>query len=165
MTRLQKIRLGALAIAAMAVLWAWTATHSQQHRIRLAACFNDVRGLKAGAMVRISGVDVGYTKSVEAHPERKDCLAEVRMSLATPYELAVPSDAVARIESDGLLGPEFVQIDVRGASAPPAADNGRLKTAPTIAPLQAIKALVNAATVQSAECASKQKKSPPSTKP
>jgi len=165
MTRWQKIRVFAIAIAALALVAVWIAIRPRDHKLRLTACFDDVHGLNAGAGVRISGVDVGHTTSVRAHPESKDCTAEVKMTLQTPYLLAVPSDAVARIESGGLLGPEFVDIDVRGASARAAADSARLKTAPTIPALETIKTLVNAATAECAECNSKQEKSTTPTKP
>jgi ABC-type transporter Mla subunit MlaD len=164
MTRWQKIRVFVIAVAALALV-AVIAIRPQEHKLRLAACFDDVRGLQAGAGVQISGVDVGQATSVQAHPDRKECSAEVNMILETPYSLAIPSDAVVRIETGGLLGPEIHFIDVRGATGPPLGDNARLKTVPTIPPLEAIRALVNAANAQCAECDSKLQRSRPATKP
>jgi len=161
-TRFQKIRIGLLATTALAFVAFWIAAGPKEHRIRLIACFENVRGLRAGGGVQISGVDVGHTTSVESHPERKDCLAEVKMTLDTSYELRVPSDAIARVERAGLLGDEFVDIDVRAASAPPIRENGHLKTAPTSDPLEAVKAAVKAAAAQCADCESKQQARPAS---
>lgn len=107
-----------------------------------------MRGLRSVALVRIAGVDVGRTTSVQAHPDRKDCLAEVEMTLSNPYELSVPSDAIAGVENAGLLGEEYVNIDVRHASGAPAANHQVLKTAPTAVPLDVVKAVVDAAADQ-----------------
>ena len=165
MTRWQKIRVLVIAIAALALVAVWVAIRPQAHKLRLTACFDDVHGLNAGAGVQISGVDVGHATSVQAHPERKDCTAEVKMILEMPYSLAIPSEAVVRIETGDLLGPVILFIDVRGASGPPVGDNARLKTVPTIPPLEVIRALVNAANAQCAECDSKLQKSRPANKP
>jgi len=165
MTRWQKIRAFVIAIAALALVAVCIAIRPKEHKLRLTACFDDVRGLQAGAGVQISGVDVGHATSVQAHPERKDCTAEVKMILETPYGLAIPSDAVVRIETGGLLGREILFIDVRGASGPPVGENARWKTVPTALPLEAIRALVNAANARCAEYDSKSQKSGPATKP
>jgi phospholipid/cholesterol/gamma-HCH transport system substrate-binding protein len=165
MTRFQKIRVGAIAMAGLVLLVIWIGIRPKVHKLRLTASFENVRGLRQGASVRIAGVDVGYASNVEAHPESKDCLAEVNMTLETPYNLTVPSDAIARVESTGLLGAEFFDIDVRAASGRPTGDNARLKTAPTIPPLEAIKTVVKAASAECADCASKQQGSAPTTKP
>jgi ABC-type transporter Mla subunit MlaD len=122
MTRWQKIRVFVIAVAALALV-AVIAIRPQEHKLRLAACFDDVRGLQAGAGVQISGVDVGHATCVQAHPDRKERSAEVKMILETPYSVAIPSDAVVRTETGGLLGPEILLVDVRGASGTPVGDN------------------------------------------
>ncbi|MGC2196654.1 MAG: MlaD family protein [Terriglobales bacterium] len=142
------LRVAAIIVLGLAVIGLWVYPRACNRQITLKACFQDVRGLRRGALVRIAGVDVGRTSKVEAHPDRKDCLAEVEMSLSTPYELSVPSDAIARVENAGLLGEEFVAIDVRHASGSPSPDRSVLRTAPTIAPLDAVKAVVDAAADQ-----------------
>jgi phospholipid/cholesterol/gamma-HCH transport system substrate-binding protein len=100
-------------------------------RQELKSCFSDVQGLKAGAGVRIAGVDVGTVLSVRANPQNKNCPAEVEMALATSYELHVPKDAIAAIETAGLLGPSYVGIDISQASGPPIENFGYLKSRPT----------------------------------
>jgi ABC-type transporter Mla subunit MlaD len=165
MTRWQKIRLSVIAIAALGIIAMWIAIRPEEHKLRLIACFEDVHGLQAGADVQISGVDVGHATSVQAHPEMKDCTAEVKMILQTPYPLAIPSDAIARIETGGLLGPALVSIDVHGATGPPAGDSARVKTAPMTPPLDALRALVDAANEKCAKCESQLQKSRPATKP
>src|SRR5271154_5982607 len=83
----------------------------QRHSyLSLKSCFNDVQGLKPGAAVRISGVDVGIVRRVTAKPETKNCPAEVEVDLATPYEMKVPNDAIAGIATADLLGEVYVDI-------------------------------------------------------
>ena len=70
----------------------------------LKSCFNDAGGLQAGASVRIAGVDVGTVRSVRANPQSQDCPAEVEVVLATTYEIRIPKDSLAGIETAGLVG-------------------------------------------------------------
>jgi phospholipid/cholesterol/gamma-HCH transport system substrate-binding protein len=86
--------------------------------VNLTACFEDVNGLQVGAAVRIAGVEVGRVTRVWARPDRKDCPAAVAMRLSTPYDLRVPRDAIAEVSTEGLLGPEFVNINIQNATGP-----------------------------------------------
>lgn len=97
-------------------------------RQEIKSCFNDVQGLKEGAGVSIAGVDVGKVRSVRANPQDKNCPAEVEMALSTSYDLHVPKDAIAEIETLGLLGQSYVDIDVSQASGAPIEDYGYLKS-------------------------------------
>ncbi len=94
----------------------------------LKSCFSDVQGLREGAGVNIAGVDVGTVRSVRANPQNKDCPAEVEMALSTSYDLRVPKDAIAAIETTGLLGHSYVDIDVSQASGAPIENYGYLKS-------------------------------------
>jgi phospholipid/cholesterol/gamma-HCH transport system substrate-binding protein len=100
-------------------------------RQELKSCFNDVQGLKAGAGVRIAGVDVGTVRSVRANPQNKNCPAEVEMDLATSYELRLPKDAIAAIQTAGILGETYVDIDASQASGASLENYGYLKSKPT----------------------------------
>ena len=97
----------------------------------LKSCFDDVQGLKSGAVVRLAGVYVGRVRSVRAQPQSKGCPAEVEMDLATSYALPVPKDALTEIETAGVLGETFVEIDVSQASGPSIENYGYLKSKPT----------------------------------
>lgn len=102
-----------------------------RHRLVLKAYFTDAQGLRAGAPVRLAGVDVGTVTSVRARPEMKDAPAEVIMTLDPPYDFRIPDDSLVSVETDGMLGPAFVEIEVKGASGPPARPNAVLKAIPT----------------------------------
>jgi ABC-type transporter Mla subunit MlaD len=141
----RKIRLGVIVGAGLVILGFWAIPHVHREHLALRACFDNVRGLREGALVRIAGVDVGKVTLVRARPDRKECPAEVELTLSTPYQLKVPSDATAELTDEGLLGGEYVEINVQHASAPPAADHAVLKTVPTLAPLDVVKGLADLA--------------------
>src|SRR5271170_4050713 len=72
------------------------------------SCFDDAAGLRAGAAVRIAGVDVGTVRSVRANPQNKSCPAEVEMALATTYEIRIPKDSTTETNTAGLLGETYL---------------------------------------------------------
>lgn len=96
--------------------------------LELKSCFDDVRGLRGGAEVRIAGVRVGTVRSVRASPQDKNCPAVVEMELATSYDLHVPMDAITEVNTAGLLGESFVNIDVSLCSGPPIENHGYLQS-------------------------------------
>ncbi len=92
--------------------------------------FQNAEGLRAGAGVRLAGVGIGSVTSVRVRPELRDHPVEVVMSLETPYQLNIPNDSVVTLETAGILGEVFPEIDIRGTSGPPLQTNGELKTRP-----------------------------------
>lgn len=84
--------------------------------------------MRAGAPVRMAGVDVGTIATVRVRPDQHGAPAEVIMALRTPYELIVPKDASVSLETAGVLGPTFAEIDIIGASGPPLENGGVLKS-------------------------------------
>jgi ABC-type transporter Mla subunit MlaD len=101
---------------------------STRHTETIHCYFQDAQGLKAGATVRLAGVDVGQVVSVRARPERLEAPAEVTMLIQTDYDLQIPSDAVVVLDSAGVLSPVFPEIEVRGAVGPPIRHEGVLRT-------------------------------------
>jgi phospholipid/cholesterol/gamma-HCH transport system substrate-binding protein len=118
------------------VLGVFVAVVRTNHRLQVKTYFEDAQGLHAGATVRVAGVDVGRVSTIRVRPEMHS--AEVMMDLRTPYELHVPSDAVATVETAGVLGEPFVQINIQSASGPPLTNGGVLKSRPgeSISPQQ-----------------------------
>lgn len=57
-----------------------------RHKLVLKAYFADGIDLRAGAPVRLAGVDLGYVKTVRVRPELRECPVEVTMVLVPPYE-------------------------------------------------------------------------------
>jgi phospholipid/cholesterol/gamma-HCH transport system substrate-binding protein len=71
------------------------------------AKFNSVDGIGAGTDVRLSGIKVGSVTSQTLDPETY--LAELRLNLDDSVKL--PTDTVAKIQSDGLLGNNYVALE------------------------------------------------------
>lgn len=139
----KRLMFAVIVATGLVIVGALAIPHARRKVLNLAACFEDVNGLQAGAAVRIAGVEVGRVTRVQARPDHKDCHAEVAIRLSTPYDLQVPNDAIAEVSTEGILGPEFVNINIQNASGPPASDHATLKTGPTVRPLDAVRALVD----------------------
>jgi ABC-type transporter Mla subunit MlaD len=129
----------------LATLAVWFIPHAMNKELLLTACFDDASGLRPNALVRVAGVDVGTVSQVQALPGQKDCPAEAQLAIATSYELKIPDDAIARIETQGVLGPTFVNIDVHRATGGPIKNHGILKTAPTVDGSKAMELLLHQA--------------------
>ncbi len=76
-------------------------------RREMGARFSSVSGISPGADVRVAGVKVGLVKSIELDMETN----EAQLVLAVDRELSLFEDAVARIQTDGLLGGAYISLD------------------------------------------------------
>ena len=50
------------------------------------------------------------------------------MHISTPYELNIPNDSTVSIETEGVLGEPFVEIEIAGAHGPPLSSGTILKS-------------------------------------
>src|ERR1700688_2098393 len=107
-------RLGAFVITALTILasgifiigghqYLFTSTY------RLKARFVSVVGLDAGAEVRVGGVHSGSVRSVELPRNTTDKIT-VWMDLDKSTHNIIKQDSIATIETEGLLGNEYVAI-------------------------------------------------------
>ena len=92
----------------------------------------ECHGSPCGAPVRFAGVDLGSVKSVRAKPKVKNSPVEVVMVFNPPYELKIPNDSTVLLETAGILGETFVDIDAASATGPPIGANAVLKAKPTV---------------------------------
>jgi len=83
------------------------------YQLDLKCYFRDAQGLRAGARVRVAGVEVGSVTSVRVRPELREHPAEVTMTVYTPYELKIPSDPT---------------VNIQDASGPPVQSGGLLNS-------------------------------------
>ncbi|MBX3703416.1 MAG: outer membrane lipid asymmetry maintenance protein MlaD [Steroidobacteraceae bacterium] len=74
---------------------------------RLVASFEQVGGLKPGAPVSMSGVNVGRVESIEY--DFKEYRARVTLRIGSAYD-RIPDDSDAGILTAGLLGGQYVGI-------------------------------------------------------
>src|SRR6266849_685661 len=117
----------ALAVLALAVL---LIARPMRQTIGVKVYFTDAMGLRPSARVRLAGVDGGSVTSVRVRPESKDAPVEIAMALKTTYELNIPNDSTVSLETAGVLGETFVEIDSHKASGPPIRSGGTLKAQP-----------------------------------
>jgi phospholipid/cholesterol/gamma-HCH transport system substrate-binding protein len=87
--------------------------------------FADIGGLQRGAKVRVAGADAGEVERMEA-PAGPPSRFRVRMRVTEDLHGLVRTDSVATIQTDGLVGNKFVQIDAGTAGAPELADGGTI---------------------------------------
>jgi phospholipid/cholesterol/gamma-HCH transport system substrate-binding protein len=114
-------RLGAFIIATLAILAAGVfLIGSNQYLFtptyRLKAQFATVVGLDPGAEVRVGGVHSGSVRSIEL-PSKPDGKITVLMDLQRSTHNIIKQDSVAAIETEGLLGNEYVSISFGSAQA------------------------------------------------
>src|SRR6185437_2615685 len=106
---------GAVVIAAAAGFLAYSLTVGGKgagHGYEVQAKFGQVGALAPGAVVSVAGVKVGTVSSITLDP--KTFLAVVKLDLDSKTPL--PSDSVAKITSDGLLGGQHISIEPGGAT-------------------------------------------------
>jgi ABC-type transporter Mla subunit MlaD len=131
------VRLGAFMIAALAILTAgiliiggkqymFTSTY------RLKAQFATVVGLASGAEVRVGGVHSGSVRSVELPGKPTDKIT-VWMDLDKSTHNIIRQDSIATIETEGLLGNEYVAISFGSATAAGVADGSTIGSQPPLA--------------------------------
>ncbi|MBF0134893.1 MAG: outer membrane lipid asymmetry maintenance protein MlaD [Magnetococcus sp. DMHC-1] len=70
------------------------------------AHFTSISGLRSGASVEISGVEVGRVNQIELDTKQMDAL--VTMKIRT--NVAIQEDAIASVRTKGLIGDRFVKI-------------------------------------------------------
>jgi phospholipid/cholesterol/gamma-HCH transport system substrate-binding protein len=115
-------RLGAFIIATLAILVAGVFVIGNRQYLftstyRLKAQFSNVVGLDAGAEVRIGGVHSGSVRSIQLPTKPTDKIT-VLMDLQHSTHDIVKNDSVAAIETEGLLGNEYISISFGSANAP-----------------------------------------------
>jgi phospholipid/cholesterol/gamma-HCH transport system substrate-binding protein len=74
------------------------------------ALFNDVKGLSAGAPVRMGGIPVGRVEKVGFSKDAGDLRVQVKLLVNNSYLDRVRVDSRVTIDTQGLLGDRFVSI-------------------------------------------------------
>ncbi|MGN7869244.1 outer membrane lipid asymmetry maintenance protein MlaD [Paracoccus sp. 22332] len=100
-----------LAVAAGFLGWGFGKGFAREAGYEVRASFPDVDGVAVGTEVRLAGVPVGRVTGVTLNPDTY--MADARLSL--PSGIVLPSDSAALIQSDGLLGGAYIQIQPGGS--------------------------------------------------
>lgn len=103
------------------------------HKITIRSYFDNAGGLRIGAPVRLSGVDIGNVASIRivSEPDKKLTPVEVTMKVNTKYHENLRRDSVTSLSTAGVLGETYIDIDSSQASGPEAHDGDRLATRDT----------------------------------
>jgi len=96
------------------------------HKIILKAYFDNAEGLRVGAPVRLSGVDMGNVIHVRIVDGKPATPVEVTMKVSTKYAFNLRKDSVALLSTAGILGETFVDIDSSTARGPMVGDGDTL---------------------------------------
>ena len=143
-------RLGAFIIFTFAVMAAGVfVIGSKAYLFRptyqLKAQFADVAGLAAGADVRVGGVHSGTVHRIDL-PHRPGDEVTVVMDLDRSTHEILKRDSIASIDTEGLLGSQYVAIAFGSAGQPEVRDGDLLQSKP---PLEMAELLVKASSLLS----------------
>src|SRR6185503_19328685 len=114
--------IAALALTAMLVIAVGGASGFAWERYELKTSFDNVQGLKSGAIVRIAGVEVGKVTSVEL----SGAGVEVRLSIKKENRSRVTTDSAASIGSMSLLGEPLIDVSAASTGTPFNAGEGSI---------------------------------------
>jgi phospholipid/cholesterol/gamma-HCH transport system substrate-binding protein len=91
------------------------------------AYFKTVQGLKSGATVRLSGIDVGTVRNIQIVNDTTGRVAVI-MSIKEDVARFIRTDTRATIETEGLVGNKVVVLQIGSASAEQVRDGGTIRT-------------------------------------
>jgi phospholipid/cholesterol/gamma-HCH transport system substrate-binding protein len=97
-------------------------------KITLRSYFDNAQGLREGAPVRLSGVDIGNVTHVQVVNAKPLTPVEVTMKVNTQYSFNLRKDSVTLMSTAGILGETFVDIDSSTAKGPQATNGDVLET-------------------------------------
>lgn len=104
---------GALVLAVAAGFLAWAAEGKWDGGggYQVTASFPDVDGVSVGTEIRLAGVRIGRVSDIRLNPQTY--LADAVFQI--PDDVVLPADSAALIQSDGLLGGAYIQLQPGGS--------------------------------------------------
>jgi phospholipid/cholesterol/gamma-HCH transport system substrate-binding protein len=124
------VRLGAFIVVTLAILVAGVFIigskqylFSSTYQVR--AQFSNVAGLDTGADVRVAGVHSGVVHSIEL-PHKPGEQVTVVIDLGKSTHEIIKQDSVATIETEGMLGNQYLAISFGSAGSPEVRNGGML---------------------------------------
>lgn len=89
--------------------------------------FSKITGIVKGGKVRVAGMDAGTVTSIEV-PSRPEAKFRIHFRIAEKLHPIVRQDSVATIQTDGLLGNKYLQVDAGSSNAQLAQNNSMIKS-------------------------------------
>ncbi len=89
-------------------------------RITLVSYFDNASGLRVGAPVRLSGVDIGNVSLIRVVPDKDKQITPVQviMKVSMKYSFDLRRDSVTSLDTAGVLGETYLDIDSSQAIGP-----------------------------------------------
>jgi phospholipid/cholesterol/gamma-HCH transport system substrate-binding protein len=99
-------------------------------RITLVSYFDNASGLRVGAPVRLSGVDIGNVAAIRvvADKDKQITPVQVVMKVSMKYSFDLRRDSVTSLETAGVLGETYLDIDSSQAIGPVVKNGDTLPT-------------------------------------
>jgi phospholipid/cholesterol/gamma-HCH transport system substrate-binding protein len=104
------VAIGMIGIAFMALKVGNLASFDNSGGYRLEARFDNIGGLKVRAPVKSAGVAVGRVESIHLDKETYEAVVDVRIR----PEYRFTNDTIASILTSGLLGEQYLSLEVGG---------------------------------------------------
>ena len=101
-----------LAVAAGFLLWSLGGSMLPRGSYPVVASFPSIEGVEVGTDVRLAGVPIGRITAIRLNPQTYQAEA----TISVPRDIALPVDSAALIQSDGLLGGGYVELQPGGAA-------------------------------------------------
>jgi phospholipid/cholesterol/gamma-HCH transport system substrate-binding protein len=90
------------------------------------ADFAKITGIQNGGKVRVAGMDAGTVTRIEV-PSRPDAKFRIYLRIIETLHPLVRQDSVATIQTDGLLGNKYLQVDAGSVDSPLAQNDSMIQ--------------------------------------
>lgn len=97
-------------LTALVILMIGNERRAFDSKVTFRASFSDVQGLKPGAPVRLSGIDIGTVTAVGHANNPNDDRLYVRVEIVRSEAGRVREDSLAKVANKGLLGDKMLEI-------------------------------------------------------
>ena len=126
----QNARVGLFFLLGLALIWVTFQTLNggkifKDPGYTLIAGFESLKELKQGDEVRMAGVNIGSIETTRLAGRRAEAVLRI------DPKVEIKNDATASIVMAGLIGTNYIGIDLGSADAPPLRDGAEIKTAVT----------------------------------
>ncbi|OGQ05259.1 MAG: hypothetical protein A2W61_08375 [Deltaproteobacteria bacterium RIFCSPLOWO2_01_44_7] len=116
------------SVALLAIFFIGREKSLFEKRYTLLTRFDNISGLRMGAVVQLAGLNVGYVDGVRFPKEQGSEKLEVILQVGKSYKERIRKDSRASIETQGLLGDKYILITTGNANMPVLEDGEFLLT-------------------------------------